>query len=242
MNLLEKAWSTHLNCFAKSTAEDVVSSNVPYEFQLQGATPQQHLPGGQPFNVPGPQSGAHQLGRGQSPGAFSMSGIARALPEYQSSTSSQISHYDQQRFLAGTPGGVSPYSQPSINTANFPVHPSQYGSVYQYGQVQQSPQTQSAGPSPIHPSYFAGAYFPPQQQQYAYYPGQYQQPSQPHHGSFSSYGHGASPGYGHQPGEIGRPMHSGYSPSAYASSGSSGQYLRPGMPGKRLFYSLYSGS
>jgi hypothetical protein len=171
-----------------------------------------------------------------------MSGMAGALPDYQPSTQSQMSQHDQQRFITGTPGGVSPYSQTSINTANFQVHPSQYGSAYQYGQVQQSPQTQSGGPSPIHPPYSAGAYFPSQQQQFAYYPGQYGQLGQPQHGSYSSYGPGASQVYGQQSGEMGRHMHSGYSPSAYSSYGSSGPYLRPGsMPGKRLFHSPHLG-
>ncbi|KAK4698037.1 hypothetical protein P7C71_g129, partial [Lecanoromycetidae sp. Uapishka_2] len=199
--------------------ENVGAGNVPYEFSPQGPTHLQHLPGGQPLHAPGQQSGGYQLGRGQSPGAFSMSGMAGALPDYQSSASSQMSHHDQQRFLAGTQsgGGASPYSQNTINTANFPVHPSQYGSAYHYGQVQQSPQSASGGPSPIHASYSGGTYFAPQQQQHAYYPGQYGQISQTQAGPYPSYGSAGNQGYEQQPGEMGRQMHSGYAPGPFSS-------------------------
>lgn len=223
--------------------ENVGSSNIPYEFHLQGATPQQLLPSGQPFNAPGQQGGGHQQGRGRSPDVFGMSGMAGALSDYQSSTPSQMSHNDQQPFITGAPSGVSPYNQNTTSTGNFPVHPSQYGSAYQYGQVHQSPQTPSGGPSPIHASYPTGTYFAPQQQQYAYYPGQYGQPGQGQPNSYSPYGPGGSQAYGQQPGGVGRPMHSGYAPGAYTSYGSSGTYLRPGsMPGKRVSNSPFSGS
>lgn len=237
ITLLEKSPSTRPTVCTKVTAENVGSGSVPYDFRLQGANPQQHLPIGQSFNSPGQQSGGYQLGRGQSPGAFSMFALAGALPDYTSSTPSQMSHHDPQRFLTGNPGGASPYSQNTVNTPNFPLHPSQYGSAYQYGQVQQSPQTPSGGPSPIHASYSSGTYFAPQQQQqqYAYYPGHYGQPGQTQSGSYSSYGSGGSQGYGQQAGEMGRPMHSGYGPGSYSSYGSPGPYPRSGsMPGKLL--------
>lgn len=191
------------------------------------------------------------MGRGQSPGTFSMSGLAGALPDYRSVTPVQMSHHDQQRFLAGTQPGAPTYNaqqftgQSPMDTANYPTHPSQIPSTYQpaYGQVHQSPQSHSAGPSPMHPSYPSGAFFPSQQQQYMYYPGQYGPSVQPQHGPYpSSYGQGPAHAYSHQGVDMstmgGRLHHSGYSPSApspYTYS-SSQPYLRPGsMPGKPYF-------
>lgn len=219
------------------------------------ANPQQQLPAGQVFSLPGQQTTGYHMGRGQSPGAFSMSGIAGALPEYQTTTSSQMSHQDQQRFLAGTPSSSSNYQaqqfphQAPLSTGNYPMHPSQYPYQPAYGQVQASPQSShSSGPSPVHSSYPGGAYFPASQQQYMYYPGQYGQSPQPQHGSYpTAYGHVSSHAYGQQGGDMSpiasRAMHSGYPPATvpYPSYGSPGAYLRPGsLPGKRSFHASNS--
>lgn len=219
-------------------------------------TPQQQLPGGHIFHVPGQQAAAYHMGRGQSPGAFSMSGMAGALPEYQNTTSSQMSPQDSQRFLAGTASGPSNYqaqnfpTQVPLNTGTYPIHPSQYPYQQPYGQMRASSQSShSGGPSPVQSSYAGGAYFPASQQQYMYYPGQYGQPPQPQHGSYpTAYGSGPSHVYGQQGGNMsamaGRTMHGGYPPGnvmPYPSYGSPGAYLRPGVPpGKRSFHASES--
>ena len=190
------------------------------------------------------QSAGYQLGRGQSPSAFSMSGMAGALPDYQSSTPSQMSHHDQQRFVAGTPTGVSPFQsqqytgQSPINPATYPIHPSQYSSTYQqlYSQVQPSPQSQSAGPSPIQSSYPGSAYYSPQQQPYMFYQGQYGQQGQSQPGAYTAtLGSGPNQPPGQQAGELaavgGRVMPGGYSPNNTVPYpyGPSGPFLRPGI-------------
>jgi len=188
----------------------------------------------------------HQLGSGQSSGAFSMSGMAGALPDYLYNTPGQMSQHDQPRFLAGTPSGASNYqqqhqfaSQSPMNAPNYANHPSQYGSTYQQGySVQQSPQSHSGGPSPIYPSYPGGAYFPTQQQQYMYFAGQHGQAVQTQHGSFpSSYGSGFMQQSTDTPSMGSRMPQSGYSSNASLAYpyGSSGSYLRPGMSGKLIF-------
>lgn len=237
---------------ADQIAENASSGNVPYQFQVQMATPQHQIPGGQIFNLPGQQTTGYQMGRGQSPGAFGMSAMAGALPEYQNTTSSQMSHQDSQRFLAGTSSTSSSYQaqqfpgQAPLSTGNYPVHPPQYPYQQAYGQLQASPQSSHpSGPNPVHSSYPGGAYFPTSQQQYIYYPGQYGQSPQPQHGSYpTSYGPGSTHAYGQQGGDVsamaGRTMHSGYPPGTvvpYSSYGSPGAYLRPGsLTGKRSFY------
>ena len=222
-------------------AANVSGSNFPYEFHLQGATPQQQLPGGQVFNVPGQQAPGYQMGRGQSPNAFNMSGLAGALPEYQASTPLQVSHFDQQR----TPSAASAYQGQQYSGhpigANYPTQPSQYATQYQaYGQIPQNQQAHLGGPSPIQSSYPGAGYFPAQQQQLMYYPGQYSQSGQPQHGPYPSYGQGSGHVYGQQGGDMsamgGRTSHSGYSTGAaipYAY-GTSGPFLRPAIPGKQL--------
>lgn len=220
------------------------------------ATPQQQLQGGQIFNHPGQHPTAYPIGRGQSQGTFSMSGMAGALPEYQTATSSQLPHQDPQRFLAGTSSGSSNYQaqqfagQAPLGTGNYPMHPSQYPYQPAYGQMQASSQSShSSGPSPVHSSYPGGGYFPASQQQYVYYPGQYGQSPQPQHGSYSTvYGHGSSLAYGQQGGDMtamaGRTMHSTYPPGSgvpYSSYGSPGAYLRPAsLTGKRSIHALKS--
>ncbi|KAF6225948.1 hypothetical protein HO173_012671 [Letharia columbiana] len=237
-------------------AQNASSGNVPYQFQVQMATPQHQIPGGQIFNLPGQQTTGYQMGRGQSPGAFGMSAMAGALPEYQNTTSSQMSHQDSQRFLAGTSSTSSSYQaqqfpgQAPLSTGNYPVHPPQYPYQQAYGQLQASPQSSHpSGPNPVHSSYPGGAYFPTSQQQYIYYPGQYGQSPQPQHGSYpTSYGPGSTHAYGQQGGDVsamaGRTMHSGYPPGTvmpYSSYGSPGAYLRPGsLTGKRSFYASKS--
>ncbi|KAL2046018.1 hypothetical protein N7G274_001465 [Stereocaulon virgatum] len=226
---------------------DASHGNLPYEFQLQGATPQQQIPGLNPFNLPGQQQSAgYQLGRGQSPGAFGMSGMVAALQDYHSSTPSQMSHFDQQQFLAGTPSGASPLQsqqhagQSSMNPAAYPMHPSQYPPAYQqaFGQMQPTPPSHSGGLNPVQSPYNGSAYYSAQQQQYMYYPGQYGQSGQPQRGTYpTAYGSGPNQGFGQQTGEMsamgGRALHSGYSPGAAGPFpyGTSGSYLRPGsMP------------
>ena len=180
-----------------------------------------------------------------------MSGMAGALPEHQTNTSSHLSHQDQQRFLAGTSSTSSNYpaqqfpGQGTLSTGNYHMHPSQYNYQPAYGQMQASPQSShSSGPSPGHSSYPGGTYYPASQQQYMFYPGQYGQPPQPQHGSYpTTYSHGSSHAYGQQGGDLsamaGRTIHSGYPPGnvmSYSSYGSPGVYLRPSNPpGKRPF-------
>lgn len=216
------------------------------------ALPQQQLPGGQIFHLPGQQPAGYPMGRGQSPGAFSMSGMAGALPEYQTTNSSQMSHHDLQRFLAGTSSGLSNYQaqhfpgQAPLSTGNYPMQPSPYPYQPAYNQMRTSQQaTHSSGPNPAHSSYPSGAYYPASQQQYVYYPGQYGQPPQPQHGSYpTAYGPGPNHAYGQQgedmSGMAGRTIHGGYPPGtamAYSSYGSPGAYLKPGsLPGKRSLH------
>ena len=205
---------------------------MPYDFQAQGATPQQQLQSSQPYNLASQHNVGSQMGRGQSPGSFNMSGMAGALSDYQSPSAVQIPHPEQQRFLTSTAGAISPYGQSSVNTGNFAVHPSQYGSASQHGHVQHGSQMATGGPSPIPSSYAAGAYFQPQQQQFAYYPGPYGHSSQSPHGTYSAYVPGVAHGYGQQSGDVGRPVHTGYSPGGFPSYGSTGSYLLTGgMPG-----------
>ena len=215
------------------------------------APPQQQLPGGQAFHLQGQQTAGYPVGRVQSPGAFSMSGMAGALPEYQSTNPSQLSHQDPQRYLAGTSTGPSNYptqhfpSQAPLSTGNYSMHPSQYPYQPAYGQMRASQQsTHPTGPSPVHSSYPGGAYFPASQQQYVYYPGQYGQSPQPQHGSYpTAYGPGPSQAYGQHGGSMsgmaGRTVQGGYPPGAvmpYSWYGSPGAYLKPGgLPGKRPF-------
>lgn len=180
-----------------------------------------------------------------------MSGMAGALPDYQTTLSSPIPHQDPQRFIAGTSSMPSNYQAQQFSghtqfiTGNYPTHASQYAYQPAYGQMQASPQySHSGGPSPVHTPYPGTTYHPSSQQQYIYYPGQYGQPPQPQHGSYpTAYGHGSSHTYGQQGRDMsamsGRAMHSGYSPGImpYPSYGSSGAYLRPGsLPGKRPFH------
>lgn len=220
------------------------------------ATRQQQHPGGQIFGPPGQQTTGYHIGRGQSPGAFSMSGMAGALPEYQTTNSPQMSHQDPQQYSAGTSSTSSNHQaqlspgQAPLSTGNYHMHPSQYSYQPAYGQMQASPQSSHpSGPSSVHSSYPGGTYFPASQQQYMYYPGQYGQSPQQQHGSYpTAYGHGPSHAYGQQGGDMssmaGRIMHSGYPPGTvmpYTSYGSPGPYPRPGsLPGKRSFYALKS--
>ena len=194
------------------------------------------------------------MGRGQSQGAFNMSGMAGALPEYQTANSSQITHQDPQRFVAATPGGPSNYQaqhfpgQAPMSSGNYPLHPSQYPYQPVYGPMRASQQSShSSGPSPIHSSYAGNAFFPSAQQQYIYYPGQYGQSPQPQHGSYpTAYGPGPSHAYGQQAGDMAgmaaRTIHSGYplgTVMPYSSYGSPGAYLKPGsLPGKPSLHAL----
>ena len=218
------------------------------------APPQQQLPGGHGFHLPGQQTAGYPMGRGQSQGAFSMSGMAGALPEYQTANPSQITHQDPQRFVAGTPGGPSNYQaqqfpgQAPMSSGSYPLHPSQYPYQPVYGPMRASQQSShSSGPSPVHSSYPGGAFFPSPQQQYMYYPGQYGQSPQPQHGSYpTAYGPGPSHAYGQQAGDMSgmatRTIHSGYPPGTvlpYSSYGSPGAYLKPGsLPGKPSLHAL----
>ena len=237
-------------------ADNVSSGNVSYESQTQMPPPQQQLPGGPSFHLPGQQTAGYPMGRRQSSGAFSMSGMAGALPEYQTTNSSQMSHQEPQRFLGGTSSGLSSYQaqqfpgQAPLSTGSYPMQPSQYPYQPAYGQVRASQQaSHSSGPNPVHSPYPGGAYFPASQQQYVYYPGQYGQSPQPQHGSYpTAYGPGPNHAYGQQGADIsgmaGRTIHSGYPPGTvipYSSYGSPGAYLKPSsLPGKRSFHSLQS--
>lgn len=259
--ILHLLTSENFKTFLSYVATDLAlanasSNNAPFEYHLQGATPQQQMPAGQIFNVPGQQqTHLHQMGRGQPPGNFSMQGLAGALPEYPGSTPSQMSHHEQQRYYAASSSGASAYNnqpfsvQHPVNTGNYPIHPSQYPASYQdaatatqnYGAMQSSQRPQPGGPTSIQAGYPNAQFFPNQQQQYLYYPGHYGQPSQAAYPA--SYDPGSSQGYGQQSGELsamgGRPFHGGgHAPSAgmpghYATSGQTpGQYLRPSnIPG-----------
>ena len=234
MSTCTKSHSTHVS---DQKTEDASPANTPYDFTRPGAPIQQQIPSGAAFNVSG-----HQTGRGQSPGAFSMSGMAGALSDYQPSVPGQIPHHDQQRFLIGTAGSAYPGQQfpgqSPMNPVNYANHPGQYSPAYHQGyQIQQSPQAQSGGPNTISPSYPVGSYVPAQQQQYVYYPGQYAQSHQAPLGSFpSSYGPGSYPQQVAEMTLAGSrlPTNSHLSgvPSSYVY-GSGGTYLRPGsLPGK----------
>ena len=237
-------------------ADNVSSGNVSYDFQTQMAPPQQQPPGGQIFHLPGQHTAAYAMGRGQSPGAFSMSGVAGALPDYQTTTSSQMSHQDPQRFLAGTAGSPANYqpqgiqNQAPLSSGSYPMHPSQYPYQSAYGQMRASQQSSHpSGPSPVHSSYPGGPYNPASQQPMVVYPGQYGQSPQPQHGSYpTAYGPGPSHAYGQQGGDMSgmasRTIHSGYPPGTvipYSSYGSPVAYLKPGnLPGKRSFHASHS--
>lgn len=233
---------------AKQIAANLSTSNAPYEFQLQGGpTSQQQLSSSQTLSVPAQQAAGYQVGRAQPPGSFNMSGMAVALPEYQSSTPLHMSHQDQHRYLTGSSSGASAYQShqfsghPPVNTATYPIHPSQYTAAYQqgYAQLQPSHQSHSDGPSPTIPAYPGGSFFPAQQQPLMYYAGQ---PGQTHCGSYHpAYSQGIGHAYGKQGGEMhgiaGKAFHSGYSqggPMPYSPYGPTAPYLKPGnIIGKR---------
>ena len=221
--------------------DNAFSANLPHEFPLQMGNPQQHLRGQETTAYPTP--------REQSQVTFAMSGMAGALPEYQTTSSSQMSHPNPQRFLAGTSDSQSNYQpqpfpgQAPMSTESYRMHPSQYPYQPAYTSMQASPQSSHSGaPGPVHALYPDGAYFSASQQQYMYYPGQYGQSPPSHPGAYpTAYGHGSSHhAYAQQGGDMpalsGRTMRAGYSPGTmmpYPAYGSPGAYLRPGgLPGK----------
>ncbi|KAL9126069.1 MAG: hypothetical protein Q9217_004827 [Psora testacea] len=221
-----------------SAASYLPGGNTPYEFHVQGATPQQQSPSGQPFNLPGQHDPAYVMGRGQSPAAFNMSNMAGALPEPQNRSTSQTPHHEVQRYsggMGGSMGGTSQYAsqhfqgQPPLGPGNYPIHPSQYAGSYQeaaaaaqaFAQMQAAQRTYSSGPNPMQSSYPSGPYFQNTQQQYLYYPGQYGHAGQPAgHAPFNQ-------GFGQYGAEVAsRPFHSGYP----AGGNNAGQVLRSGLP------------
>ena len=227
--------SVEFDC-SDSEPENVSPNNSPYGLNLQGATLPQHVPA-----TNGSAHHAQHTVRGQSPGAFNMSGIAGALPDYQLGALGQLSTLDQQRLIAGTPGNASNYpthqfpGQSSAHTGNFPTHSSQYVPAYQQGYpLHQNAQSQSGGLSPLHPSYPSGSYLTGQQQQFMYYPGHYPQAVQGHNGMFGPgtflqqaadlpIGSGRLPQNAYP---LGAPSSYGYGPS--------GGYLRPESMAGRL--------
>ncbi len=214
-------------------AANAPGSNVSFAAHLQGPAPPQQFPGGQPFNVPTQQATAYLQGRGQPGGAFSMSGMAGALPDYQSGPHSHGSQQSQQRFPpSATPTGslnfqAQPLSQfagqTPLNTQGYPTYPSQFATPYQhaaavataqaYEQQQANQQSHNAGPSPTQGSYNNASFFPSHPpQQFLYYAGQYPhgglQPQglQGHSGPVpSSYGRGSV----HLHGQAGLPHQEG---------------------------------
>ena len=203
---------------ADTVTANVSGGNVSYGGHLQGPSLHQQFQGGQPFNVP-TQATAYLQGRGQPGGAFNMSGMSGALPDFQSGTHAHGSQQSQQRFPPGaTPTGSLNYQgqpisqfagQTPINPQGFPSYPGQFATPYQhaaavavaqaYEQQQSGQQPHPGGPSQNQPSYNASSFFPgPQQQQFVFYPGQYGPgglPQQAGQGQ-SPYGRGPSHSHG----------------------------------------------
>ena len=153
-----------------------------------------------------------------------MSGMAGALPDFQSGTHSHHSPQSQPRF---PPGGTATASlgfqaqpmsqfagQTPINPQGFSSYLSQFATPYQqaaavataqaYEQQQSSHQPHQGGPGSNQPPYNTSSFFPGhQQQQFVYYPGQYgpgglpQQGVQGQPGPIpSSYGRGPNQSHG----------------------------------------------
>lgn len=207
---------------ADIVAANASGSNVSYAAHLQGPALQPQFPGGQPFNVPTQQAAAYLQGRGQPGGAFSMSGMAGALPDYQPGTHAHGSLESQQRLPPGaTPTASLNYQaqpvsqfagQTPMNAQGFSTYPSQFASPYQhaaavaaaqaYGQQQVNQQSHPGGPSPTQGSYNTSSFFPGHQPPpFLYYAGQYGQGGLPQQGVQggplpSSYGRGSSQHHG----------------------------------------------
>ncbi len=181
--------------------------------------------------MPTQQATAYLPGRGQPGGAFGMSAMAGALPDYQPGTHSHGSHESQQRFppgaapTAGLNFPAPPISQfagqTPMNAQGFSTYPSQFAAPYQhaaavaaaqaYDQQQANQQSHPGGPSSTQGSYNASSFFPGHQpQQLLYYAGQYGPGGVPQQGVQggplpSSYGRGSS----HHHGQTGLPHQGG---------------------------------
>ena len=176
------------------------------------------------------QPTAYLQGRGQPGSPFNLSGMAGALPDFQSSTRSHGPQQSHQRLppnatLTASPGfQAQPISQfagqTPMNSQGFPTYSSQFTTPYQhaaavaaaqaYDHQQANPQSHQGGPSLNQVSYNTSSFFPShQQQQFLYYPGQYGQGGLPQQGvqgqSPSSYGRGPS----HPHGPTGLPQQEG---------------------------------
>lgn len=191
---------------AQSLSANVVSGHSPYDFHRQGAIPQHQAPAGQSVNVPGqyvpPNIAAHA-----SSGPFSMSGLAGALPDYQSSKNPRAPPQEFQRFQSGSASfpvypaqQISPSfaGQPPTNGTFYNTYQQQYVTPYQsaapavqaFAQSQTSQQQQSGGVSPVQTPFTGQPYPSNHAQPYLYYGGNYthmtgqQQVVQGHAGSF----------------------------------------------------------
>ena len=197
------------------------------------------------------------MARGQASGSFSMSGMAGALPEYQSFENQQASSLNQQHGFGGPSPSVAAFqSQPfsnQVNHTHFPIVSSQYGTPFQdqlgtpavYGSAPNIRHHQTGGPSPIHSAfpvpYYSGHHnhHPQQQPQYLPYANHYGQNNQ---AAFqASYAPGSSANsqteefamYG------GRPSQASFRTGGVVPPGMPSQYLRPGNISGRYLMRAY---
>lgn len=133
----------------------------------------------------------------QPSGSFSMLGMSGALPEYHASKPSQGPQISHQRHHPSHPAMSMGYQtqqiphfadQTSASAPNHAAMPPHYMNPYQPATAQaftqhhpsQPPQLRS---NPGAANFSGGPYFPSAQPQaFSYYPGQYGQTIQPHHG------------------------------------------------------------
>ena len=121
-------------------------------------------------------------------GAFSMLGMAGALPEFSNSRPPPVMQQGPQRQPSSHPAMNPNYNpqqtpqyagQPSATSPNYPQMPMQYQTSYQhaaqpYAQAQPNQQPHLMGPNPGQGGLMGGTYYPSAQSQaFSYYPGQY---------------------------------------------------------------------
>ena len=196
-------FDTQVTVYSETTTDDeaerISNINAPYDFHLQAPTPQQRLQQGQMFTIPGQPQGPPNYSQERLEESFDMRSMAGALPNYRSGVQSLDPLHTQQRFhppVSATP--VHPHQQLSQHTGqavgNSPGYSSGFASQYMpsylqsqqgtsgpqpFGQPQSSHQSRTLIPSPIHPPFPGGSFFPGQQptQPYTYYSNSFGQTS-----------------------------------------------------------------
>ena len=185
----------------------------PQKPPAQGFGPQTLLKAGLIPNMPGQSTPAQDQVRGQPAGAFGMSGLGEALPDYL------LPQDEVERSTSGSSAALhqqspSPFAGQAVMTSpGYGVYSPQYATPYQqaaanaqaYSLSQLNQPPPNTVPNPIQQPYPGHAYYSNQQhQQYLLYPGQYG--GQSHQGlppTFAPpFGRGTNPSFG-----IGSPQH-----------------------------------